>query len=48
MTVEELTEQIQTVAAGMRCTCYFADEMEFDPAGPCEKCRLLAVLEEAA
>lgn len=42
-----LEQAVREVIAELHCTCWHADECEFDLT-PCPKCRLVAALERAA
>lgn len=43
-----LAAVVRSVLPQLTCTCYDVESMEFDPAGPCPKCRLSEALDGAA
>lgn len=46
MSGEERVEAVALVRANLLCDCYHQESMEYDPAGPCDRCRLLELLGE--
>jgi hypothetical protein len=38
---------MRLLATRVRCDCYHPDELEYDSAGMCPRCRLIALIDNA-
>ncbi|MBO0864836.1 MAG: hypothetical protein J2P16_07185 [Mycobacterium sp.] len=38
--------RIRDIAANLYCDCYQPELMEYDPAGPCPRCQLIAAVDQ--
>lgn len=48
VTREQIAAEIVAAAAELFCQCYSPDDLEWDPAGPCPKCRIVDAAEALA